>query len=81
MSKYKDKFKEWKMVDASPDVFDTDQAAAYLTISPSTLEKDRMSGSLGVPYFKLGSLVRYHRGDLDAYLCSRPQITPGKVEK
>jgi len=69
-----------KIDQQSPDIMTTEQAAAYLTISESSLEKDRMTGALGVPYFKLGALVRYHKEDLYVYLSTRERITPGNVK-
>jgi predicted DNA-binding transcriptional regulator AlpA len=35
----------------------------------STLQKDRVAGR-GVPYVRLGSLVRYRKSDLESYLAS-----------
>ena len=48
-------------------------AAAYLGVSPSTLEKSRVSGVLlgaaAPAYLRLGSKsIRYRRADLDAWL-------------
>jgi predicted DNA-binding transcriptional regulator AlpA len=46
-------------------------AAKYLDSSDSTLAKMRLRGD-GPPYSKLGArLVRYNKGDLDAYLAAR----------
>ena len=46
----------------------TQQAAAYLGgLKPNTLEGWRVSGK-GVPFVKIGRLVRYRLEDLDAYL-------------
>lgn len=47
----------------------TADAAAYLGLSVSTLDKHRSSGT-GPRYLKLGGRVFYRRADLDAYLQS-----------
>jgi Helix-turn-helix domain len=44
----------------------TREAAAYLSTSPSTLNKRRLTGD-GPMYLKIGHLVRYEIEDLDAY--------------
>ena len=51
------------------------QASAYIGMSASFLQKDRMNGTLqgrnpGPPYAKLGKRVVYFREDLDAWLNS-----------
>lgn len=50
---------------------DTAQAAEYLKIPKSTLEVWRSRKTHGIPYYKIGSRVRYARADLDAWLQSR----------
>jgi hypothetical protein len=37
----------------------------------STLQKDRVSGS-GIPFIRIGRLVRYRQSDLNAYLDALP---------
>ena len=37
----------------------------------STLQKDRVNGT-GIPFVRLGALVRYRVSDLDAYLAALP---------
>ena len=37
----------------------------------STLQKDRVSGS-GIPFIRIGRLVRYRQSDVDAFLDSLP---------
>lgn len=50
---------------------DTIQAAEYLgNLKPNTLEGWRVSGK-GVPFVKIGRLVRYRLEDLDAYLTAQ----------
>jgi excisionase family DNA binding protein len=48
------------------DYFNTQQAAAYLQISPSTLNKRRVYGN-GPPFVKMGRTVRYRRDDLNVW--------------
>ena len=45
----------------------TDEAAKFLGVSTSWLNKSRMSGS-GPTYLKLGGSVRYALPDLEAWL-------------
>lgn len=52
-----------------PLVVDTDQAAALLGLSTSTLAKLRLTGD-GPPYSKLGRRVVYRRQDLDDWVAA-----------
>lgn len=52
------------------DYFNTQQAAAHLQISASTLNKRRVFGD-GPPFVKMGRSVRYRRSDLDAWTATR----------
>lgn len=54
----------------NPDLLSTDEAAAWIGVSRSCLEKWRASG-LGPPHLRIGRLVRYARGDLNSWLESR----------
>lgn len=56
-------------------LFDTVGAAAFLNLSPKTIEKDRCVPSLKLPYVKMGRAVRYRRSDLLAYL-QRSRVDP-----
>lgn len=59
---------------------DTASAAAYLGMSPKTLEKLRWAGG-GPAYYKLAG-VRYLEEDLDTWIQSRRRIStsdPGPV--
>lgn len=51
-------------------LFTTDEAAAYLRIAASTLEKRRVTGD-GPAYRKLGRRVLYRRADLDTWIDQR----------
>lgn len=50
------------------DLMTSAQAAAFLGVRKSSLAADRCRRSWGIPYFKLGSAVKYSRGDLEKYL-------------
>ena len=49
-------------------VYTVPEAAAYLGLAVSTLNKWRCYGNHGPAFVKLGKAVRYRREDLDAYL-------------
>lgn len=51
------------------------QAAAYLTLSASTLRNDRANRRLSIPFRRLGRRVVYARTDLDSYL-ARHRVDP-----
>lgn len=51
------------------------EAAEYLGCSRSMLDKDRVTGLLGIPFFRLGRHIRYSRKALDAYLESTCSTT------
>lgn len=55
---------------APKEVFDTQGAADYLSVSRQLLELLRVEGG-GPRYAKLGRLVRYRRAALDAWLIER----------
>ena len=55
---------------AKPRYLTAAEAAAYLRISPRTLEKHRIVGG-GPRYRKVGRMVRYTIKDLDAWTESR----------
>lgn len=48
----------------------TDEAAAYLCVHPSTLEKGRQSHRKGLfpPFYRIGKAVRYREADLEKWL-------------
>jgi predicted DNA-binding transcriptional regulator AlpA len=48
----------------------TANAAEHIGLAESTLEKDRITGRLGIPYHKLGRTVVYDLGELDSWLAS-----------
>jgi hypothetical protein len=61
-------------------LFDTKQAAAFLNVSPRTLEDWRWRG--GGPLFrKLGQrLVRYSRDDLSAFIARNTYANTGMAQ-
>jgi excisionase family DNA binding protein len=53
------------------ELFSTEHAAAYIGVTPRTLEVWRCTRRYAIPYVKVGRLVRYRRNDLDQWLSSR----------
>ena len=60
-----------------PLAVDTKTAADLLNSTNSSLEKDRATGHMGVPYIKAGRRVIYRLAELDEWLKVN-QITPIK---
>lgn len=58
---------------------DQDQAAERLGIQAPTLEKDRRSGHLGIPYVRVGRRIIYPLIDLNRWL-EKNRITPRRDE-
>ncbi len=61
-----------------PDQIAVDSAAAAETIGVKapTLEKDRRTGHLGIPYVKAGRRVLYCLSDLKSWLEEQKQLPP-----
>jgi hypothetical protein len=64
----------------------TREAATQLNLGESTLEKDRLTGRLGIPYVKLGKRVAYDPTVLDEWITkcrrastSEPAAKPPKA--
>ena len=57
------------------------EAAAYLCCSEHFLNKDRLTRSHGIPYYRLGRHIRYDLNDLDAILEQSKMATAPKKEK
>lgn len=58
---------------ADDPLYDTRDAAAYLAMSPSSLERYRGTGIPAIPYIKFPGrrgAVRYRKSALDAFLAS-----------
>ena len=58
-----------------PLAVDSNTAANLLNSTNSSLEKDRATGHLGVPYVRAGRRVVYRLADLDAWLTAN-RIVP-----
>ncbi len=52
------------------------EAAAYLGVTPHTLDIWRAARRYPIPYVKVGRLVRYRRSALDAWLTARTVAEP-----
>lgn len=50
------------------ELLTSEQAAAYLGISPGTLEFWRCTKRYHIPFIKVGRLVRYPKSELDSFL-------------
>ena len=55
----------------------TNEAAAYLKVSPRTLDNWRSLGA-GPEFIKVGALVRYREADIEAYLVRQTQSSVGR---
>lgn len=47
------------------------EAAAYLGVAEKTLAMWKWSGRYGLPFVKIGRLVKYRKSDLDAFIAQR----------
>jgi excisionase family DNA binding protein len=50
------------------DLLSNEEAAAYIGVTPRTLEVWRCKKRHRIPYIKVGRLVKYRRHALDAFL-------------
>jgi predicted DNA-binding transcriptional regulator AlpA len=46
----------------------TPEAAAHIGLATVTLEKDRVSGRMGLPFIKIGRVVLYDLNEIDGWL-------------
>ena len=60
--------------------FDTRHAAAWLGLSPRTLDGYRVSGD-GPAFHRFGNRVRYCRADLDAWAARRRATTTAEADR
>ena len=61
------------------DVLTTEQAAAHLQLSPSTLALWRRMGEPGLPFIRCGSRrIRYLKTDLDSFLYQNRIVLEGE---
>ena len=58
-----------------PLAVDSKTAANLINFADSSLEKDRATGHMGVPYIRAGRRVVYRLSDLDAWLTAN-RIVP-----
>jgi predicted DNA-binding transcriptional regulator AlpA len=56
---------------SKPQLLDTNQAAEFLGLSPTTLTTWRCQQRYDLPYVKVGGHVRYDERDLLAFIESR----------
>jgi len=61
-----------------PLAVDPNQAATLLSSTYSSLEKDRATGHMGVPYVKAGRRVIYRLADLDKWLTANRIVPSSK---
>lgn len=59
----------------SRDLLNEKAAADFLDVEPGTLSVWRSTGRYGIPFVKVGHLVRYRRADLEKWLESRTRAT------
>lgn len=64
-----------KSTATEPLAVDSNTAAILLNSTNSSLEKDRATGHMGVPYVKAGRRVIYRLADLDSWLAAN-RIVP-----
>ena len=57
----------------------SEQAAAYLGVTKSTLGTWRCTGRYAIPFVKAGSKVRYRKSDLDTFLEQRTATNSGEA--
>jgi excisionase family DNA binding protein len=55
-------------------LFSQETVAAILNCSLATIERDRWVGS-GIPFVKIGRLVRYRKTDIQAWLEKHPSYS------
>jgi excisionase family DNA binding protein len=53
------------------NLFGNEAAAAYLGVTPRTLEVWRCTKRHQIPYIKVGRLVKYRQSDLDNWLAAQ----------
>ena len=55
-------------------LLDDKEVARIIGRARSTLQKDRLVGG-GIPFVRLGRLIRYRSSDVSAYLASLPTLS------
>lgn len=64
-----DKIKRIKS--ATSELLHTEQAAAFLGLSEKTLNNDRCTRKIGIPFVKIGRSIKYRRSDLEKFISDR----------
>ena len=59
------------LLQPQPRLFGNDTAAAYIGVTPGTLEVWRCTKRHQILYIKVGRLVKYRQSDLDAWLAAQ----------
>ena len=71
---------ESSMGDDEGGFLNTRRAAAYLDLSPRTLDGYRVSGA-GPAFHRFGNRVRYRRSDLDSWAANRRATTTAEADR
>lgn len=59
-----------------------EEAADLLSMSRHFLRRDRISASsIGVPFIRIGSAIRYRRLDLEAWIQEKSKVSSQKLER
>ena len=53
------------------ELMKNEDAAAYLGLSEKTLNTDRCTRAIGIPFVKMGRSVRYRLSDLEKFVADR----------
>ena len=64
----------------SSGLLDTAAAAQKLRVSRAFLEKDRVTGTYGIRFIKIGRRVLYDEADLNAWLETRKRKSTSEAE-
>lgn len=66
---------------APPERMTVKEAAAYLGLSPATLDTWRSTRTDGPPFLRYSArCVRYRRADLDAWMAARETVSTATVD-
>lgn len=57
-------------------VLDTDEAARFLGISPASLASWRCTGTVRIPFVRIGRAIRYRMADLETFLTQHAHALP-----
>jgi excisionase family DNA binding protein len=61
-----------------PELLTRPDAAKYIGVKPQTLAVWASTGRYGLPFYRVGTLVRYDRADLDAWLARNKATHTGE---